>query len=240
MESLEDEDRKIDYLKGGVEMILVLMGPPGCGKGTQAKKLEAKLGIPQLSTGDMLRIAVKNGTEVGRKAKKYMEEGQLVPDEIIIDVMRERLVQKDCNKGFILDGFPRTVPQGEALNKLLDEVGKKITDVINIDVADQEVIERISGRRQCVKCGATYHIVFSPSKGDHCDKCDGDVVQRGDDKEETVKERLSVYRKQTAPLISFYRELGLLKEIEGIGDIEEIFSRICSLIKKDECCGKAS
>lgn len=222
-------------------MVLILMGPPGCGKGTQAKRLEEKCGLPQLSTGDLLRKAVKEATPVGLKAKDIMERGHLVPDNIIVDVMRERMGNKDCENGFILDGFPRTVAQAEALRELLKESGTRLSAVINIDVADDEVIKRLSGRRQCGSCGATYHVEFSPPKKDLCcDKCGAELVQRSDDKEDTVKARLSVYRKQTAPLISYYEKQGVLKNIPGTGTIDDVFSGICSLIEKSgpkgSCC----
>ncbi len=212
-------------------MILILMGPPGCGKGTQAKKLEKKYTIPQLSTGDMLRAAVKAETPVGLEAKSYMDGGKLVPDGVIIGVVQERLAEPDCLKGFILDGFPRTVVQGEALDALLKETSKDITAVINIDVPDSEVIKRISGRRQCPACGATFHIEYSPSaEGSRCDECGAELIQRKDDQEETVRDRLKVYREQTEPLIGFYQKQGLLKEASGSKPIAEVFNDICSLI----------
>ncbi|MFH1874991.1 MAG: adenylate kinase [Pseudomonadota bacterium] len=214
-------------------MILILMGPPGCGKGTQAKKLEKKYNILQLSTGDMLRAAVKAQTPIGLKAKNYMESGRLVPDEVIIGVMQERLLKPDCKQGVILDGFPRTVAQGEALNGMLKNAAKKIGAVINIDVSDPDVVKRISGRRQCPACGATYHVEYTPPQDDNlCDDCGATLIQRKDDQEETVKDRLKVYRDQTEPLIGFYRELGLLKEISGAKPIDEVFNDICSLIEK--------
>jgi len=216
-------------------MVLILMGPPGCGKGTQGKRLEERYGIPQLATGDMLREAVKNATPVGLKAKSYMDRGQLVPDEVIVGVMRERMGRKDCAKGFILDGFPRTVGQAEALGGLLKDLNKKIVAAINLDVADEEVVQRLSGRRSCLSCGATYHIAFSPPKKEgRCDKCGTELVQRSDDKEGTIRERLSVYRAQTAPLISFYDRLGLLRNVLGTGSIDGIFNAVCSLIDKEK------
>jgi adenylate kinase len=215
-------------------MVLILMGPPGCGKGTQAKRLEEEFGLPQLSTGDLLRKAVKESTPVGIKAKDIMERGDLVPDDIIVGVMRERMSKNDCRNGFILDGFPRTVAQAEALRELLKESGTELSAVINIDIEDGEVIRRLTGRRQCGLCGSTYHVEFSPPKKDMlCDKCGAPLIQRSDDKEDTVKARLSVYRRQTAPLISYYEKQGLLKNISGTGNIDKVFAGICSLIEKN-------
>ena len=183
-------------------MNLILLGGPGAGKGTQAKLIVEEYKIPQISTGDMLREAVKQGTELGKKAKEYMDKGELVPDEIVIGIVRDRLKQPDCEKGFILDGFPRTIAQAEALDKMLDEIGKKIDAVINIYVPEEEIVKRIVNRRTCKKCGAIYHLIYSPPKeSNKCDKCGGELYQRDDDKEETVRERLRVYKQQTEPLI---------------------------------------
>lgn len=218
----------------GARMILILMGPPGCGKGTQAKRLEVKYNLPQLSTGDLLRKAVSNSTELGLKAKGYMDRGSLVPDMVIIDLMRERMEEPDCKAGFILDGFPRTVAQAEVLNDLLEKKSKNICAVINIDVNDTKVIKRLSGRRQCSVCGGTYHVEYSPPrKTGVCDKCGSNLIQRSDDKEETIKARLSVYREQTSPLISFYGDISLLRNINGDRDINEVFEEICSLIDEE-------
>jgi adenylate kinase len=215
-------------------MVLILMGPPGCGKGTQGKRLEEHYKIPELATGDMLRSAVKNKTPVGVKAKGFMDRGALVPDEVIIGVMRERMGAEDCKNGFILDGFPRTVVQAEALNALLKDLKKKITAAVNLDVADDEVVKRLSGRRSCPSCGATYHITFSPPKKEgRCDKCGAELVQRSDDREDTIRSRLSVYRAQTAPLIDFYDRMGLLKNVDGTGTIDRIFKTVRSLIDKE-------
>ena len=215
-------------------MVVILMGPPGCGKGTQGKRLEELYGVPQLATGDMLREAVKNATPVGIAARSYMDKGQLVPDDVIVGVMRERMGRKDCAKGFILDGFPRTVGQAEALDALLKVIGRKIDAVVNLDVADEEVVKRLSGRRSCLTCGATYHVSFStPRKDGSCDKCGSDLVQRSDDKEATIRQRLSVYRAQTAPLISFYDKKGVLRNVEGTGSIDGIFDKVRSLIDKE-------
>lgn len=219
-------------------MVLILMGPPGCGKGTQGKKLEERYQIPQLATGDMLRDAIRNGTPVGLKAKDYMERGALVPDSVIVDVMRERLEKKDCTKGFILDGFPRTVVQAEALAKLLEQLKQKLIAVMNLDVTDEEVISRLSGRRSCKSCGAPYHVTFfPPARQGICDKCGSELVQRSDDKEDTIRERLRVYREQTSPLIDYYGRLNLLQNIDGVDTVDNIFNEICSLIdsKKARC-----
>ena len=213
-------------------MNLIFLGPPGSGKGTQAKMLVDKYGIPQISTGDILREAVKEGTPLGKEAKKYMDEGKLVPDEVVVGIVRERLKEPDCTKGFILDGFPRTIPQAEALDKTLQEMGKGIDHVLSLEVDREELVRRLSGRRTCKKCGAMYHIIFDPPKKDGvCDRCGGELYQRDDDKEETIRERLRVYEEQTAPLIEYYRKKGLLRPINGVGKIEEIFARIRETIE---------
>ena len=213
-------------------MNLIMLGPPGAGKGTQAKMLVEKLGIPQISTGDMLRAAVAEGTELGKKAKEYMDKGQLVPDEVVIGIVKERLSKPDCEKGFILDGFPRTVPQAEALDKILEEMGKRIDYVINIVVPDEEILKRLTGRRTCKKCGAMYHVIYNPPKQEGvCDKCGGELYQRDDDKEETIKNRLKVYAEQTAPLVDYYRKKGVLVDIDGTKSINEIFEEILKALK---------
>jgi len=208
-----------------------MLGPPGSGKGTQAKRLTERFGIPQISTGDILREAVKEGTPLGKEAKRYMDEGKLVPDEVVVGIVRERLKEPDCEKGFILDGFPRTVAQAEALDRILEEMGRKIDHVIDIEVSEDELLKRLTGRRTCKRCGAMYHIIFNPPKRDGiCDQCGGELYQRDDDKEETIKARLKVYREQTAPLIDYYEKRGLLRRIEGSGKIEEIEERILKAI----------
>ena len=212
-------------------MNLIMLGPPGSGKGTQAKRLTERFGIPQISTGDILREAVKEGTPLGKEAKRYMDEGKLVPDEVVVGIVRERLKEPDCEKGFILDGFPRTVAQAEALDRILEEMGRKIDHVIDIEVSEDELLKRLTGRRTCKRCGAMYHIIFNPPKRDGiCDQCGGELYQRDDDEEETIKARLKVYREQTAPLIDYYEKRGLLRRIEGSGKIEEIEERILKAI----------
>ncbi|RLI80018.1 adenylate kinase [Archaeoglobales archaeon] len=214
-------------------MNLILLGGPGAGKGTQAKLIVEEYKIPQISTGDMLRDAVKQGTELGKKAKEYMDKGELVPDEIVIGIVRDRLKQPDCEKGFILDGFPRTIAQAEALDKMLDEIGKKIDAVINIYVPEEEIVKRIVNRRTCKKCGAIYHLIYSPPKEpDKCDKCGGELYQRDDDKEETVRERLRVYKEQTEPLIEYYKKKGILYNVDGTKDINGVFEEIKGVLSK--------
>jgi adenylate kinase len=208
-------------------MKLILLGPPGAGKGTQAVRLVAHFGIPQISTGDILRKAVKDGTDLGKLAKSYMDQGALVPDEVVIGIIRDRIVQSDCDKGYILDGFPRTMAQAEALDEMLKNLGTGVDHVVNIALDDEEIIKRLTGRRTCSQCGAGYHILFDPPKKEGvCDQCGGALIQRDDDKEETIRERLKVYRKQTEPLIAYYDGKGLLRTIPGDGSMEEIFRRI--------------
>ena len=198
-------------------MNLILLGAPGAGKGTQAEVISAKLGIPQISTGNILREAVKNGTECGLKAKSYMESGALVPDEVVIGILKDRIAEDDCKNGFILDGFPRTVPQAEAL----EAMGVNIDKVLSIDVPDADIQARISGRRVCEKCGASYHVDFKPTMVDGvCDKCGGNAVQRKDDAPETVIERLKTYHVQTAPLADFYAAKGKLTRVKGLDGVE--------------------
>ncbi|RLA91490.1 MAG: adenylate kinase [Deltaproteobacteria bacterium] len=212
-------------------MNLILLGPPGSGKGTQAKMLVEKYDIPQISTGDILRAAVKEGSPMGLKAKEYMDKGKLVPDDVVIGIIEERLKKDDCKKGFILDGFPRTLAQAEALKRLLAKKEIKLDAVISIDVDEEEVIRRLTGRRTCKNCGAMYHIIFSPPKKEGiCDKCGGELYQRDDDKEETIRARLKIYKEQTAPLIEYYKMEGLLREVQGTGEIKEIFNRIESIL----------
>ena len=213
-------------------MNLILLGGPGAGKGTQAKKLIDEFKIPQISTGDMLRAALAEKTELGLKAKEYMDKGALVPDSVVIGLVEQRLAKPDCESGYILDGFPRTVPQAEALDQVLNQLGQEIDHVLSIDVDNDELVKRLSGRRTCRSCGAMYHVMFSPPKKEGvCDKCRGELYQRDDDNETTVRNRLKVYEEQTAPLISFYQKKGLLREVEGTGSIDDIYSRLKSVIR---------
>jgi adenylate kinase len=214
-------------------MDLILLGPPGSGKGTQAIKMVGRYHIPQVSTGDMLRQALKEKTPLGLEAKQYMDQGTLVPDEVVVGIVRERLKAPDCTGGFILDGFPRTVPQAEALGATLQAMNRGIDHVISIEVANQELLKRLAGRRTCRNCGAMYHLLFDPpTKEGVCDKCGGELYQRADDQEKTIRERLKVYDEQTAPLIQYYRGKGLLRAIDGVGEVEEIFQRIVKAIGK--------
>ena len=211
----------------------ILLGPPGAGKGTQAANLVQKYGIPHISTGDMFRAAVKEGTELGKKAKACMDAGQLVPDEITIGIVKERLAKPDCAKGFILDGFPRTVEQADALDGILKALSIRLTRAVDISVPSDVLVERAVGRRICKKCGATYHIRFNPSKAEGvCDACGGETYQRADDSEATMKNRLSVYEAQTKPLISYYREAGLYSEIDGSQEMSKVFADITACLEK--------
>ncbi len=208
-------------------MKIILVGPPGAGKGTQAEKIVVKWNVAHISTGDILRANVKAGSELGKTAKKFMDAGGLVPDDVIVGMMRDRLAEKDCENGFILDGFPRTVPQAEALAKLLAELKIELDGVILLDVADEIVVERLCGRRMCRKCGKIFHIKFNPSKsGESCDACGSELYQRDDDKEEVIRARLSVYHTQTAPLIDYYDREGLLLRIDATATTEKILSDI--------------
>jgi adenylate kinase len=210
---------------------LVLMGLPGAGKGTQADKIVVKYNIPHISTGDMFRAAIKEGTELGLQAKSFMDKGELVPDEVTIGIVRERLSKADCEKGFLLDGFPRTVAQAEALDSMLAELDKKIDFVINIDVDQSILMERLTGRRICKNCGATYHLVFNPpSQEGVCDRCGGELYQRADDNAETVQNRLEVNIQQTKPLLNFYEDKGYLRNINGQQDINKVFADIEELL----------
>ena len=207
-------------------MRLILLGPPGAGKGTQASSIVAEYGITHISTGDIFRHNIKNETELGKKVKSYLDKGQLVPDELTIDLVWDRLSKDDCKKGFLLDGFPRTINQAEALQKGLEERGLKLDKVINIDVDKNILVKRLSGRRVCKNCGETYHIDNKPTLKDGvCDKCSGEVIQRADDNEKTVLDRIEVYEKQTFPLIDFYKNLGLILTVDGTLSIEDVFSQ---------------
>ncbi|MBL7190965.1 adenylate kinase [bacterium] len=212
-------------------MHLILLGPPGAGKGTQAKKMAGKYGIPQISTGDILRENVRQGTDLGKKAKTYMEAGDLVPDALVMDMVKERLSEDDCSKGFILDGFPRTIAQAEELSPLLDGMNKILNGVVSIVVDDEELVKRLTARFLCRKCGYIYNrFTDPPPQNNECKVCGGEVYQRDDDKEETVRNRLKVYRQKTEPLINFYKSRGLLLDIPGSGSENDVFSRIVSAL----------
>ncbi len=212
-------------------MFILLMGPPGAGKGTQAERLVERYKIPHIATGDMFRAAVKNGTELGKEAKRYMDAGQLVPDEVTIGIVRDGIGKPECKTGFILDGFPRTGEQATCLDGILVGLGIVLNGVVDIVVPDGDLISRITGRRICRSCGATYHVQFNPSKVEGiCDKCAGELYQRDDDKEETVKKRLEVYHSQTRPLIEYYKKKGLYIRIDGTQDIDKVFADVIASI----------
>lgn len=212
-------------------MKIIMLGAPGAGKGTQAKMIAAKYGVPHISTGDIFRVNIKNGTELGAKAKTYMDQGLLVPDELVVDLVIDRFKADDCQKGYILDGFPRTIPQAEVLDNALTELGDKIDFAIDVDVPDENIIKRMSGRRACLACGATYHIEHVPPKTEGiCDRCGKELVLRDDDKPETVKNRLDVYHKQTQPLIDFYTKKGILKSVDGTQDMKDVFAAIVNIL----------
>lgn len=213
-------------------MHILLMGPPGAGKGTQAAELVKEFGIPHISTGDMFRAAVKEGTELGKQAKACMDNGKLVPDEVTIGIVRERLAKDDCKKGFILDGFPRTVDQADALDGIVKDLGLSLTRVLNINVPAADLIERAVGRRICKKCGATYHIKFHPSKKDGiCDTCGSELFQRADDTEETMKNRLGVYEASTKPLIDYYQKAGVYTEVDGRQAIDKFTKDLIEVLR---------
>ena len=213
-------------------MNLILLGPPGAGKGTQAKILTKKYAIPQVSTGDILRVAVAEQTPMGIKAKEFMDRGALVSDEVVVGIVKERLAKPDCASGFILDGFPRTVKQADALNQMLKALDKSIDHVISICVEKDELLERVTGRRTCRSCGKGFHVTFDPPKVNGiCDECNGELYQRADDSEETIRKRLGVYEEQTAPLIAYYAQQSLLRTVYGIGSIEEIQRKLLSILE---------
>ncbi|MGB9905006.1 MAG: adenylate kinase [Desulfotomaculales bacterium] len=213
-------------------MNLLIMGPPGAGKGTQAEVLVKELAITHISTGDMFRNAIKEGTEMGKKAKEYMDRGELVPDEVVVGMVKDRLSQPDCAQGFLLDGFPRTLPQARALDETLDSMGIKLDGVVNIDVPRERLMARLTGRRVCKNCGASYHILFNPpAEPGKCNACGGELYQRSDDNEEAVANRLDVYEAQTQPLIAYYREKGLLKNINGDQEIKKVLADILASLK---------
>ena len=212
-------------------MKIIMLGAPGAGKGTQAKMIAEKCGIPHISTGDIFRANIKNGTELGAKAKEYMDKGLLVPDELVCDLVVDRIQQADCEKGYILDGFPRTIPQAEALEAALNAIEQKLDYAVDIDVPDENIINRMSGRRACVGCGATYHVVFNPTKVEgKCDVCGESLILRDDDKPETVKKRLDVYHTQTQPLIDFYSARKVLVEVDGTQSMDKVFEDIMKIL----------
>lgn len=212
-------------------MKIIMLGAPGAGKGTQAKMIAEKYSVPHVSTGDIFRANIKNGTELGMEAKKYMDQGQLVPDELTVKILLDRVAQDDCKNGYVLDGFPRTIPQANVLDEALTKLGEQIDYAINVDVPDENIINRMSGRRACLACGATYHVVFNAPKTEGvCDACGKELVIREDDKEETVKNRLNVYHEQTQPLIEYYDKKGVLKNVDGTVDMKDVFSAIVGIL----------
>ena len=212
-------------------MKIIMLGAPGAGKGTQAKMIAAKYGIPHISTGDIFRANIKNGTELGKKAKTYMDQGALVPDELTCDLVVDRIQQEDCKNGFVLDGFPRTIPQAEALDAALKNLNQTMDYAIDVDVPDDNIVNRMGGRRACVNCGATYHIQFNPTKVEgKCDACGNDLVIRDDDKPETVLKRLTTYHEQTQPLIEYYSKQGILKSVDGTQPMDDVFAAIVAIL----------
>lgn len=213
-------------------MKIIMLGAPGAGKGTQAKKIAAKYHIPHISTGDIFRANIKNGTELGKKAKTYMDQGLLVPDDLVVDLVVDRVNQEDCANGYVLDGFPRTIPQAEALTDALSKLGQKVDYAIDVDVPDENIVNRMSGRRACVGCGATYHIAYAPTKQEGiCDVCGKELILRDDDKPETVQKRLNVYHEQTQPLIDYYTKEGILRTVDGTIDIDDVFRLITEILE---------
>lgn len=213
-------------------MKIIMLGAPGAGKGTQAKLIAEKYGIPHVSTGDIFRANIKEGTQLGKEAKEYMDKGQLVPDELTVRILLDRVAKDDCSNGYVLDGFPRTIPQAEVLDEEVSKLGDKIDFAINVDVPDENIIRRMGGRRACLKCGATYHIEHIPPKKEGiCDTCGSELVLRDDDKPETVKNRLDVYHKQTQPLIDYYGKKNILKTVDGTRDMNDVFADIVNLLE---------
>ena len=212
-------------------MKIIMLGAPGAGKGTQAKMIASNYGVPHISTGDIFRANIKNGTELGREAKSYMDKGLLVPDELTVKLLLDRVAQDDCGSGYVLDGFPRTIPQAQVLDEALAKLGESVDYAVNVDVPDENIINRMSGRRACLNCGATYHIVSIPPKKEGiCDVCGSELVLRDDDKPETVKNRLKVYHDQTQPLIDFYEAKGVLRTVDGTLPMEEVFEAIAGIL----------
>ena len=213
-------------------MKIIMFGAPGAGKGTQAKMIAEKYSVPHISTGDIFRANIKNGTELGMEAKKYMDQGLLVPDELTVKILLDRVAKDDCKNGYVLDGFPRTIPQAEALTAALDKINEKMDFAVDVDVPDENIVKRMGGRRACVACGATYHIEHIPPKAEGiCDRCGKELILRDDDKPETVKNRLQVYHDQTQPLIDFYNAKGVLKEVDGTVDMKDVFSAIVEILQ---------
>ncbi|MCI8919851.1 MAG: adenylate kinase [Eubacterium sp.] len=212
-------------------MKIIMLGAPGAGKGTQAKRIAEKYSIPHISTGDIFRANIKNGTDLGKKAKEYMDQGLLVPDELTCDLVMDRIQQDDCRNGFVLDGFPRTIPQAEALDGALNKIGQKMDFAVDVDVPDENIVNRMGGRRACLSCGATYHVEFNPTKADGiCDACGAQTVLRDDDKPETVQKRLTVYHDQTQPLIDYYKNQGILKSVDGTQPMDSVFDAIVGIL----------
>ena len=212
-------------------MKIIMLGAPGAGKGTQAKQIADKYSIPHISTGDIFRANIKNGTELGKKAKQYMDQGALVPDELTCDLVMDRIQQDDCKNGFVLDGFPRTIPQAEALDAALGKINEKMDYAIDVDVPDENIVNLMSGRRACLNCGATYHLISIPPKVEGiCDRCGSEIVLREDDKPETVQKRLKVYHEQTQPLIDYYKNQGILKSVDGTQPMDEVFKAIVTIL----------
>jgi adenylate kinase len=213
-------------------MKIIMLGAPGAGKGTQAKKLAAKYDIPHISTGDIFRANIKNGTELGKKAKVYMDQGLLVPDELVVDLVVDRFKEADCVNGYVLDGFPRTIPQAKALDEALAKNGDAVEFAIDVDVPDENIISRMAGRRACVNCGGTYHLVTIPPKQEGiCDVCGGELILREDDKPETVEKRLKVYHEQTQPLIEYYQGKNILKSVDGTKNLETVFQEVVAIVE---------
>ncbi|MDE7007996.1 MAG: adenylate kinase [Lachnospiraceae bacterium] len=212
-------------------MKIIMLGAPGAGKGTQAKLIAEKYGIPHVSTGDIFRANIKDGTQLGREAKEYMDQGLLVPDELTVKILLDRVAKEDCKDGYVLDGFPRTIPQAKVLDAALCEIGDQVDFAVNVDVPDESIIRRMGGRRACLACGATYHTEYIPPKSEGiCDVCGKELVLRDDDKPETVKNRLDVYHKQTQPLIDFYQEKGILKSVDGTVPMDDVFAAITAIL----------
>ena len=221
-----------EYFRVEVEMKIIMLGAPGAGKGTQAKKIAETYNIPHVSTGDIFRMNIKNGTELGMEAKKYMDQGLLVPDELTVRILLDRVAQDDCKNGYVLDGFPRNIPQAEVLEDALSKLGDQIDYAIDVEVPDENIIRRMSGRRACLSCGATFHIEHVPPKKEGvCDQCGQELVLRDDDKPETVKNRLQVYHEQTQPLIDFYSGKGVLRTVDGTQDMQDVFDAIVEILK---------